>query len=113
MKLDIENIMTLRTAMESLSHGIDPTSNIEFPDDTILNSNILKLYFSEAAELFALLEANIDKVSHLKLGNAVSRKIPFHLDPNEIKNIRLSDEPITISRFVFLFLPHKKRRIGL
>ena len=88
--------------MESLSHGIDPTSNIEFPDDTILNSNILKLYFSEAAELFALLEANIDKVSHLKLGNAVSRKIPFHLDPNEIKNIRLSDEPITISRFVFL-----------
>ena len=85
MKLDIENIMTLRTAMESLSHGIDPTSNIEFPDDTILNSNILKLYFSEAAELFALLEANIDKVSHLKLGNAVSRKIPFHLDPNEIK----------------------------
>ena len=45
MKLDIENIMTLRTAMESLSHGIDPTSNIEFPDDTILNSNILKLYF--------------------------------------------------------------------
>lgn len=102
MKLDIENIMTLRTAMESLSHGIDPTSNIEFPDDTILNSNILKLYFSEAAELFALLEANIDKVSHLKLGNAVSRKIPFHLETNEIENIRLSDEPITISRFVFL-----------
>lgn len=102
MKLDIENIMTLRTAMESLSHGIDPTSNIEFPDDTILNSNILKLYFSEAAELFALLEANIDKVSHLKLGNAVSRKIPFHLGTNEIENIRLSDEPITISRFVFL-----------
>lgn len=102
MKLDIENIMTLRTAMESLSHGIDPTSNIEFPDDTILNSNILKLYFSEAAELFALLEANIDKVSHLKLGNAVCRKIPFHLETNEIENIRLSDEPITISRFVFL-----------
>lgn len=102
MKLDIENIMTLRTAMESLSYGIDPTSNIEFPDDTILNSNILKLYFSEAAELFALLEANIDKVSHLKLGNAVSRKIPFHLETNEIGNIQLSDEPITISRFVFL-----------
>lgn len=102
MKLDIENIMTLRTAMESLSHGIDPTSNIEFPNDTILNSNVLKLYFSEAAELFALLEANIDKVGHLKLGNAVSRKIPFHLETNEIENIRLIDEPITISRFVFL-----------
>ena len=102
MKLDIENIMMLRAAMELLSQGFDPTSNIEFPDDTILNSNTLKLYFSEAAELFALLEANIAKVNHLKLGNATPRKIPFHLDPNEIKNIRLSDEPITISRFVFL-----------
>ena len=73
MKLDIENVMMLRAAMELLSQGIDPTSNIEFPNDTILNSNTLKLYFSEAAELFALLEANIDKVNHLKLGNGLGK----------------------------------------
>lgn len=45
MKLNVENIIILQTVMKSLSQGVDPTSNIAFPDDTILNSKILQSCF--------------------------------------------------------------------
>lgn len=101
MKLDVENIVTLQTVMKSLSQGIDPTSNIAFPDDTILNSKILQSCFSDAYEIFDLLRRNIDAINNLPLRKAANQKSPFYIDGRELKNIQLSDTPITISKFVF------------
>ena len=84
MKLNVENIIILQTVMKSLSQGVDPTSNIAFPDDTILNSKILQSCFSDACER-----------------KATNQKLPFHVDNTELENIQLSDTPITISKFVF------------
>lgn len=101
MKLDVENIVTLQTVMKSLSQGIDPTSNIAFPDDTILNSKILQSCFSDAYEIFDLLRRNIDAINNLPLRKAANQKLPFYIDSTELENIQLSDTPITISKFVF------------
>ena len=101
MKLDVENIVTLQTVMKSLSQGIDPTSNIAFPDDTILNSKILQSCFSDAYEIFDLLRRNIDAINNVPLRKAANQKLPFYIDSTELENIQLSDTPITISKFVF------------
>lgn len=101
MKLDVENIVALQTVMKSLSQGMDPTSNIAFPDDTILNSKILQSYFLDAYEIFDLLRRNIDAINNLPLRKAANQKLPFYIDSTELENIQLSDTPITISKFVF------------
>ena len=101
MKLNVENIIILQTVMKSLSQGVDPTSNIAFPDDTILNSKILQSCFSDACEIFDLLRRNIDAINNLPLRKATNQKLPFHVDNTELENIQLSDTPITISKFVF------------
>ena len=79
MKLDIENIIILQTVMKSLSQGVDPTSNIAFPDDTILNSKILQSCFSDVCEIFDLLRRNIDAINNLPLRKATNQKLPFHV----------------------------------
>lgn len=103
MNLDIENIIVLQTIMKSLSQGVDPTSNIAFPDDTILNSKILQSYFADACEIFEFLKRNIDAINNnLSLRRVTNQKLPFYIDTMEIKKIQLIDNPITISKFVFL-----------
>lgn len=101
MKLDVENIIILQTVMKSLSQGVDPTSNIAFTNDTILNSKILQSCFSDAYEIFDLLRRNIDAINNLPLRKVTNQKLPFYIDNTELKNIQLSDTPVTISKFVF------------
>lgn len=87
--------------MKSLSQGVDPTSNIAFTNDTILNSKILQSCFSDAYEIFDLLRRNIDAINNLPLRKVTNQKLPFHVNNTELENIQLSDTPITISKFVF------------
>ena len=86
MKLNVENIIILQTVMKSLSQGVDPTSNIAFPDDTILNSKILQSCFSDACEIFDLLRGNIDAINNLPLRKATNQKLPFHIDNKRHSN---------------------------
>lgn len=101
MKLDVENIIVLQTVMKALSQGVDPTSNIAFPDDTILNSKILQSCFADACEIFDVLRRNIDAINNLPLRKVTNQKLPFYISDTELENIQLSDSPITISKFVF------------
>mgnify|MGYP000080911054 FL=1 len=101
MQLDIENIIVLQIVMEALSKGIDPTSNIAFPDDTILNSKILKNCFRDASKIFELLESNIDVINNLHLRKVTNQKLPFRISRSELDTISVSHEPVTISKFVY------------
>ena len=88
MKLDVENIIILQTVMKSLSQGVDPTSNIAFTNDTILNSKILQSCFSDAYEIFDLLRRNIDAINNLPLRKVTNQKLPFHVNNTELENIQ-------------------------
>ena len=101
MILDLENIIILRTIMKSLSEGVDPTSNIPFPDDTLLNSNLLKKCFGETSEIFSFLEKNIEAINELPHKKVKNQKNPFFILQQEINTIPISDSPVTISKFVF------------
>lgn len=101
MKFDIENIIVLGTIMKSLSMGVDPTSNTPFPNDTLLNSNLLKNCFKETAEILGFIEKNIDAMNDLPHKKVTNQKEPFFIMDHEIKSVPLSDAPITVSKFVF------------
>lgn len=76
-----------------LSKGIDPTTNICFEEDTILNNVYIKKTLGEVYEtlnvLFQILDEN-------KL-----RKNAFFILEDEIDRITPSSEPITISKIAF------------
>lgn len=102
MEINTENIIVLKLVMESLSNGVDPTSNTSFPDDTLLNSNTLKKCFKETADILSFIEENINAINDLPHKKATNQKDPFCIREDEINTIPLSDIPVTISKFVFI-----------
>jgi len=110
MILDAERVVVLQIVMESLSKGVDPTSNIAFPNDTILNSKVLKECFKEASGIFSYIEENIDAINNMPLRKVTNTKIPFSIRDDELSLIPLSDLPISISRFVFFINDSCKRK---
>lgn len=100
MKLDIETIIVLRTTMSSLAKGIDPTSNIAFPKDTILNSKILQSCFADSADIFKYLQENIEEINRLSLRKKTNQKSPFYMSEEDYKKIPIYSDPISISKFV-------------
>ena len=110
MMLDVERVVVLQIVMESLSKGVDPTSNIAFPNDTILNSNVLKACFKEASTILNFIEENIDSINNMPLRKVTNTKLPFSIRDDELNLIPLSDLPIPISRFVFFINDSYKRK---
>lgn len=112
MKLNEQELIHLERIMQSLADGIDPTSGITFSDDTILNSDILKKSFLQTSKIFQhLIKSGLSIVPP---GKREAYKSPFHIFPDEIDNINLSNEPISISKLTWLINtavdnPHVKR----
>lgn len=91
-KYSPEMIAALSIIMKQLSEGKDPTSGLAFPEDSILNSNILKEAFVDTSDI----------LNYLVKGVIVKPyKRPFSLTDEEMKMIPISEEPQPISRFVF------------
>lgn len=91
-KYSPETITMLSTIMKQLSEGKDPTSGLGFPEDSILNSNILKKAFADTSDILNCLVKGVTVKPH---------KLPFTLTDEEMKMIPISEEPQPISRFVF------------
>lgn len=91
-KYSTDKIAGLSVIMKQLSEGRDPTSGLEFPDDSILNSIILKRAFADTSDILADLICDITKKTY---------KIPFSLTVEEMNTIPISSEPQPISKFVF------------
>ncbi len=90
-------VLALKFYMDCLSIGIDPTCNIAFPDDTVLNNKELQKCFLAVSDVLDnYLKSNIS-------GNRKQNyKSAFCIPDCDIEKIPLSSEPISISRFVFL-----------
>ena len=101
MNFSMDTIIHAKEIMRSLADGIDPTSNIALPNDTILNSFILKKCFRDTSDILELLENNPAALSYLCTGKKHGYKSDFSIQENELPLITLNDTPITISHFVF------------
>lgn len=92
-KYSSDKIAVLFNIMKQLSEGRDPTSGLEFPNDSVLNSVILKRAFTDTSDILADLIGDIAKRPY---------KTPFSLTSEEMDTIPISDEPLPISKFVFI-----------
>ena len=99
MEYDVARIRLLQNTLEYLSRGIDPTSGLEFKNDTLLSSKLLKSYFAQTAELLGIVAENTEWVKHKKIGNT---KMIFHLNEDEIDSNAISKDPISVSRLVYI-----------
>ena len=61
-KYSSDKIAALFDIMKQLSEGRDPTSGLEFPNDSVLNSVILKRAFTDTSDILADLIGDIGSV---------------------------------------------------
>ena len=101
MRIDRESIQNLGMIMESLSKGLDPISGVNFSNDTILNSRLLKKAFSETAEVMLHLASLADPEDIVILKNGVSKRLPFFMTEEEYSQIKVCLMPVSISSFTY------------
>lgn len=102
MKMDGRLIISLYYIMDNLSRGIDPTTDLQFPNDTMLKSKILRGAFAEAAKVFKTMSDSIgeDDEIYFVFGSK-GRKAPFFFLRRELELIPIVSDEVTISRFTF------------
>jgi hypothetical protein len=79
--------------MQKLAQGIDPITDTELADDTVLNNVRLSRCFTYVAEL-------LQKVIESGGKGMGWQQRPFFITPEEIKRVPLNDQPISISAFI-------------
>lgn len=95
--MNYKQLLKLKKDIDLLIQGIDPQSQIYVGDDSILSSN----YNQEVLKKASYIVNKIIKYG-INLGKTDSRcKYNFYLEENEISNIKISDTPISISKFTY------------
>ena len=93
MVADIDKLYKMREYANQLSKGIDPTSGISFPDDSIMNISKIKKHNKE---VYKFIDSIIIAVSRRTTVEA--RKIPFFMLEEAKESFQYFDEcPVTIS----------------
>lgn len=95
--MQYNDLVKMREYAIALSNGIDPTSGIEIPEDTILNSKQLNTYFRQVSEFLD---------TTIKLGKNVAMKktngkYDFRITEDNKQNIVISNTPLSISEFTY------------
>ena len=93
MVADVEKLYKMRDYANQLSKGIDPTSGIAFPDDSIMNISKIKNHNKEVCKL-------IDSIiiAASRRTTVEARKIPFFMLEEAKENFQYFEEhPVTIS----------------
>jgi hypothetical protein len=93
MVSDIEKLYKMRDYSDQLSKGIDPTSGIAFPDDSIMNISKIKNHNKEVCKL-------IDSIiiAASRRTTVEARKIPFFMLKEAKEKFQYFEEyPVTIS----------------
>ena len=90
---DMEKLYKMRDYANQLSQGIDPTSGISFPDDSIMNISKIKNHNKEVCKL---IDSIIIAASRRTTVDA--KKIPFFM-PEEVKKSFqfFEEQPVSIS----------------
>ena len=93
--MEIQKLYKLRSYAEQLERGIDPTSGIEFSEDTIMNIPKIKKYNGEIRQF-------LDAIINLFENNGEflqQRKIPFFMFKEQKELFEFFDSPVSISKF--------------
>lgn len=93
-----QDLYELRYYADMLEQGIDPTSNMKFKNDTVLNNFEIKQYNGKIKKI---LDKLIYLMENAKELNNKKNKIPFFLLDEQKNLIKLSEESISISELCY------------
>lgn len=91
---ELETVKHAKMYMDKLAQGIDPISNLEMPDDTVLNNVRLARCFFYVSDLLGQVIANGGVV-----GGKPKRQA-FTITPTQLSRVHISREPVRISQLV-------------
>lgn len=95
--MDTQKLYKLRFYAEQLEKGIDPTSGIQFAEDTILNTYKIKEYNGEVRRLLDSLIIALENEGT----RSNKHKIPFFMLKEEKEVFNYSNSPVSISEFCY------------
>ena len=92
--MEKSKLYEMRYYAYSLMNGIDPTSRIQFADDTVMNIPKIKKYNEDVCNLIDSMLVAIPST-----GGKKTRKIPFFILKEDIENFQYFEKPVSISEF--------------
>ena len=104
---ELEIMQRAKMYMDKLAQGIDPITEREVPEDSVLNNVRLARCFFYVSGVLEQVIANGGKVNKAAKGN-------FYITEEELRRVQLSQEPILISQLTELVMnaiddPDRKR----
>ena len=91
---ELETMQRAKMYLDKLAQGIDPISNQEVPEDSVLNHVRLARCFFYVSDVLGQVIAN---------GGMIGSKPnlqPFAIDKEQLQKVRLSQEPVRITQLV-------------
>ena len=105
-----KDLLLLKANVKKLWNGFDPETKLKFPEDTVLNSSANRKIFEN---IYKILDTFLTSSKYLKKKDM---ELPeaFHITNKQINEFRLSNTPISISRFTYsintqVSLPNMKK----
>ena len=90
---ELETMQRAKMYLDKLAQGIDPISNRQVPEDSVLNQARLARCFSYVSVVLSQVIANGGSV-----GQPV-RNLDFSITPEQLAQVQISDYPVRITEF--------------
>ena len=91
---ELETMQRAKMYMDKLARGIDPITDQEMPEDSVLNQVRLARCFYYVSDVLGKVIANGGNVG------SASKTQPFAITPEQLAMVQLSREPVTVSWLV-------------
>lgn len=90
---ELETMQRAKMYLDKLAQGIDPISNQEIPEDSVLNQVRLARCFFYVSDVLGRVIANGGTVG------AHTRNVDFSITPEQLTRVRIMDYPVRITEF--------------
>ena len=90
---ELETMQRAKMYMDKLAQGIDPITNQEVPEDSVLNNVRLARCFFYVSDVLGKVIANGGAVGQ------ISETLDFAITPEQLASVQVSDYPIRVTEF--------------
>ena len=98
---ELETMQRAKMYLSKLAQGIDPISDTKIPEDSVFNQpRLARCFFYVSGVLQQVIDAGGIPTGHPKASK--SAKAEFHITPEQLSAVSLSDEPLRITAFASL-----------
>lgn len=90
---ELETMQRAKIYLDKLAQGIDPITNQEVPEDSVLNNVRLARCFFYVSDVLGKVIANGGAVGQ------ISKTLDFAITPEQLASVQVSDYPIRVTEF--------------